>query len=133
MSNRDPEVVAMVRRAFDAYSRGDFEAAMENAHPDIEFVPAGGQPPIRGAAPLRAWMKPDAFKSQVVEPLDFRIAGNKVLIRQHNKIRGAGSDIDLDFIMWGVWTLDAEGRTTRIEVYLEHQEAAALEAAGLRE
>jgi hypothetical protein len=35
--------------------------------------------------------------------------------------------------MWGVWTLDTDGRTTRIEVFLEHQEAEALEAAGLRE
>jgi ketosteroid isomerase-like protein len=131
MSNGDPEIVAMVRRTFDAYSRGDFKAAMENAHPDIELVPAGGQPPIRGAARVRAWMDPDAFESQVVEPLDIRIAGNKVLIQQHNTIRGAGSGIDLDLIMWGVWTLDADGRTTRIEVYLEHQEAEALEAAGL--
>jgi ketosteroid isomerase-like protein len=133
MSNRDAEITTEVRRVFDAYSRGDFEAAMENAHPDIELVPAGGQAPIRGPARLRAWMKPDAFESQVVEALDFRIAGNKVLIRQHNKIRGAGSGIDLDLIMWTVWTLDADGRTTRIEIYLEHQEAEALEAAGLPE
>jgi ketosteroid isomerase-like protein len=133
MSNRDPEVIAIVRRVFDAYSRGDFEAAMENAHPDIEFVPAGGQPPIRGAARVRAWMEPDAFESQLVEALDFRVAGSKVLIRQRNKIRGAGSGIALDLIMWGVWTLDADGRTTRIEVFLEHQEAEALEAAGLSE
>ena len=32
---------------------------------------------------------------------------------------------------WQVLTLDEEGPTRRIEVYLDHEEAEALEAAGL--
>jgi len=127
------ENVDRVRRALDAYNRRDFDAALEYTHPEIELVPAGGQTAIKGAAQFRAWMEPDAFESQVAEPLGFRATGNKVLVRFRNHIRGAGSGMEAEFPSWGVWTIDEAGLTTRIEIYLGHQEAEALEAAGLRE
>jgi hypothetical protein len=65
--------------------------------------------------------------------LDFRVRGNKVLVRQHAQARGAGSGIELDIGSWAVWTLDDEGLVMRLESYLHHQEAEALEAAGLSE
>jgi len=133
MSNRDAELVAKVRRALDAYNRGDFDAAMKNAHPEVEFVPPGGQQQIKGAARLRAWMEPDAFESQVIEPMDVRVVGNKVLYRARTHIKGAGSGIEADFLPWAVWTFDEAGLNTRIEVFLDHQEAEALEALGLSE
>jgi hypothetical protein len=133
MSQEHVEITARVRRSYDAYSRGDFDAATQWTHPEIELVPAGGQPSIRGVAAFRAWMEPDAFESQVVEPLEIRLNGNKVLIHQHSTIRGAGSGIEADFLTWSVWTLDEQGRTRRIEIYLDHEEAKALEAAGLSE
>ena len=64
--------------------------------PTIEIVPPGGQASLRGAAALRAWMEPDAFEEQRIEPLDFRVEGDKVLVRQHAQARGAGSGIELD-------------------------------------
>jgi ketosteroid isomerase-like protein len=133
MSSRDAEVVARLRRAFEAYSRGDFDSVMEIVDPEVELVRAGGQSTVKGATRFRAWMEPDAFDSQVIEPLDFRVVGNKVLVRHHNRIRGAGSGIEAEFLSWTVWTLDDAGLVTRIEVYLHHQEAEALEAAGLSE
>jgi len=133
MSNRDLELIAETRRALDAYSRGDFDAAVKNAHPEIELVPAGGQNPIKGAAQFRAWMEPDAFESQVAEPLDIRVVGNKVLVWTRTRIKGAGSGMDADFLGYVVWTYDEAGLNTRIEIYLPHQEAEALEAVGLTE
>jgi len=133
MSHRDPEVVAEVRRALDAYSRGDFEAAMRNVHPEIELVPAGGQQTLKGASRFRVWMEPDAFESQVIEPLDVRVAGNRVLIRTRTHIKGAGSGIEADFLGWGVWTYDETGLVTRVEIFLDHERAEALAAAGLSE
>ena len=35
-----------LRRAYEAFSRGDFDAAIEIVHPEIEFVRAGGQSPV---------------------------------------------------------------------------------------
>jgi ketosteroid isomerase-like protein len=133
MSQENVEIAAEVRRALDAYSRGDFDAAMKNVHPEIELVLAGSQHSLKGAARFRAWMEPDAFESQVIEPLDVRVVGSKVLIRIRTHIKGAGSGIEADFLGWGVWTYGEGGLATRIEIYLDHQKAEALEAAGLSE
>ena len=133
MDSRDAAMIDALWRVHDAFNRGDFDAAVAIAHPEIEFVPVGGQASLRGAEALRAWMEPDAFEEQRIEPLDFRVAGKKVLVRQHVQARGAGSGINLDLEMWAVFTLDADLLVTRVEAYLPHQEAEALEAAGLRE
>jgi ketosteroid isomerase-like protein len=133
MSDRDEEIIARLRRFYEAFNRDDFDAAMEIAHPEIEFVRPWGQPPLRGAEALRAWMKPDAFEEQQLEALEFSIKGNTVLVRSHASGRGAGSGIDVDVDFWAVWTLNDAGLATRLAFYLDHQEDKALEAAGLRD
>ena len=110
----DQEIIDTLRRTYEAFSRADFDTAIEMAHPDIEYHAPGGQSVRRGADALRAWMEPDAFEEQQIEPLEFRVHGDKVWVRQHIRARGAGSGIEL-------------------EGYLPHEEAAALEAAGLAE
>ena len=133
MDDRDAAMIDALRRAYEAFNRGDFDVAVEIAHPEIEFVPPGGQASLRGAEALRAWMEPDAFEEQRIEPLDFRVEGNKVLVRQRTQARGAGSGINLDLENWTVWTFDGDLLVTRAETYLPHQESEALEAAGLSE
>jgi ketosteroid isomerase-like protein len=133
VSDRDQEIIVRVRRSYEALSRGDFDAAIEIAHPEIELVPPGGQGSYRGADAVRAWMEPDAFEDQRIEPREFRVQGNRVLVLQHTTARGAGSGIELDLDNWAVWTLDDDGLVTRIESFLLHEERKALEAAGLRE
>jgi ketosteroid isomerase-like protein len=127
------ENVETIRAFYEAYNRRDFDHLPKPLHPDIEVIPAGDQAPIKGAARVRAWMEPDAFASQVIEPLDLRVVGDKVLVRAHTKVRGAGSGIEAEFLFWSVWTFDEAGVATRVEIYLDHQEAEALEAAGLSE
>ena len=133
MSDRDQEIISTLRRAYEAFSRGDFDTAIEIAHPEVEVGLPGGQSPLRGADALRAWMEPDAIEEQRIEPREFRINGNKVLVRQHTWGRGAGSGIEVEVDMWTVWTLDDAGLVTRMESFLVDQENEALEAAGLRE
>jgi ketosteroid isomerase-like protein len=133
MSDRDQEIIDSLRRAYEAFSRADFDTAVEMAHPEIEFIPPGGQAALRGSDALRAWMEPDAIENQRIEPLELRVNGNKALVRQHTWARGAGSGIELELDMWAVWTFDDEGLATRMEAFLNHQELEALEAAGLPE
>jgi len=133
MAKRDQEIISSLRGVYEAFNRADFDAAMEIAHPEMEFVRPGGQSSVRGAEEMRAWMEPDAFEEQVVEPLEFTVEGEKVLVHQHTRARGAGSGIEMEIDSWAVWTLDETGLATRLEFYLNHQEAEALEAAGLRE
>jgi hypothetical protein len=90
-----------------------------------------GQPPLRGAEALRAWMQPDAIEEQRLEALEFNLKDNKVLVRQRSTGRGARSGIDVDVDFWTVWTLNDDGLATRLEFFLDRQRAEALEAAGL--
>ena len=129
----DEEMIAALRRLHDAFNRGDFEAVVQLVHPDIELVRAGGQSSVKGVAALREWMEPDAIEEQRIEPLDFRVKGDKVLVRVHVTGRGAGSGIEMDFVTCVVWTLDDHGLVKEVQGFLPHEEAEALEAAGLSE
>ena len=127
----DNELIERLRRNSEALNRGDFDAAMEMAHPDIVFVRPGGLPELRGADAVRAWMEPDAFESQRIELLDVEIEGNKVLTKQRTMARGAGSGIEMQIDSLIVWTFDEEGQVTRVEAFLMQDEEAARRAAGL--
>jgi ketosteroid isomerase-like protein len=133
MSDRDTELIARLRRAYEAFNRGDFDRAVEMVHPEIEFISVGGQPPFKGVDRFRAWMEPDAFETQAIEPLELTVAGNKVLVRQHATARGAASGIEMENDSWSVWTLNEDGLATRVEGFLHHQSAEARRAAGLSE
>ena len=124
--------VEKLRAVYEAFNRGDFDAAVKLARPDAEFVRPGLEAPLRGAAAIREWMEPDAFEEQRIEPLDFEVSGNRVLVRQRTIARGAGSGIELDVESWAVFTFD-DGLIARVEGFQRHQEAEALEAAGLSE
>ena len=132
VTDRDAENAARLRRAYAAFSRGDFDAALAaGVHPDFEYVPPGGLTAIRGAESFRSWMEPDAFESQTVEPVEIRMNGNRALVRQHTAARGAGSGIEVETYTWGVWTIDGDGLAVRLEIFQEPDEAQALRAAGL--
>ena len=131
MPGDETAAVARVRAVLDAYNRQDFDAVLVHNNPEIEIVRIGVLPAVRGIEALRAWMEPDAFESQVIEPLELRPVGDKVLVHQRNRIRGAGSGLETDFHSWTVWTFDDDGLVIRLEVFLGHEEAEAREATGL--
>jgi ketosteroid isomerase-like protein len=129
MSRENAEIA---RRWLEAISREDFDAALALVHPDVVFVPPGDQAPYRGAESLRRWMEPDAFPGQVIKPLETVVVTDRTILgRQHITARGRASGIELDITSWSVWTFDEDGLITRIEIYLEHEEDKAREAAGL--
>jgi ketosteroid isomerase-like protein len=122
----DDELIRRLHTSFDAFNRGDFEAATKWVHPDVVLVTLSpGRTEIRGLEAFRAWMEPDAFESQAVEAEAIEIAEGKALIHQQTRARGAGSGIEIEIGSWSVWTVDEDGRVTRIENYLEHEEDEA--------
>jgi ketosteroid isomerase-like protein len=127
-SDRDAEIVRRVRAGHAAFNRGDFDGAIEFTHPDVEYIPAAGQPPIRGRDQLRAWMEPSAFDRQVIEPLEITVVGNKVLVRVHTEARGAGSGIEVEIDSWTVLTVDDALLLTKVESYFLHEEEEARRA-----
>ena len=131
-SEMSQENAESVRRWLEAISSEDFDAALALVHRDVVFVPPGDQAPYRGAESLRRWMEPEAFPGQVIKPLETVVVTDRtILARQHVTARGRASGIELDITSWSVWTFDEDGLITRIEIYLEHEEDKALEAAGI--
>jgi ketosteroid isomerase-like protein len=131
MKEDEQEIVAAVRRTAEAFNRGDYEAATELAHPDVEFVRSWEKSPMTGPEAISSWMKPDAFRDQRIELGEITVSGDKVLVNQHLYAKGAESGIDMDVDSWAVWTLDADGRGIRLELFLAHEAADARAAAGL--
>ena len=125
MTVAEEQRIEWLRRNYAAYSRCDFDTAIERLHPDVILVRAGGQGELRGRAAVRAWMEPDAFESQVLEPLGFHVVANRVLVHTHGRLRGAGSGIEMEAVTWTLWTFDDQGMVTRLEVFLDHQEEQA--------
>ena len=86
------QMIEALRENNEALNRGEFDAAIELAAPDIVYVRPGGLPELQGAEAIRAWMEPDAFESQSVELLSHEAAGHRILTRQITRATGAGSD-----------------------------------------
>jgi ketosteroid isomerase-like protein len=129
MSQRNVEIV---RRWLEAMSSEDFDSALALVHRDVVLVPPGDQAPYRGAASLRDWLEPDAFQDQVVRTFEPVAATDRTILgKQRVTARGTASGIELDVTSWSVWSFDEDGLITRIEIYLEREEAKAREAAGL--
>jgi ketosteroid isomerase-like protein len=129
------ENVEIVRRMYDAYARADFDSALSCLDPEIEFSqpadePGGGtyyghQGVIDAFA---AWTAPWSDYSVEVEALTD--TGGHVLARTRHRARGKGSGIDVEHLIFQVWTLRND-KIVRATMYYE--EAEALDAAGLRE
>jgi ketosteroid isomerase-like protein len=122
------QMVERLRRTYELFNAEEFDAAVELAHPDVVFVRTGAQSELRGADALRAWMEPDAFESQVIEPTDFETTENRVLVRQDATARGAGSGIEVEIESWTLWTFDDDGKVTRMEFFLPNEEDEARRA-----
>jgi ketosteroid isomerase-like protein len=129
MDEGDASKIDLLRNAYAALNRGDFDQALAKGNPEFELVGSGIEAPVKGLAAMRQWMEPDAFEEQRYEPRQFEVSGNKVLVRQHLFARGAGSGIELDIETWMVWTFDDDGLLLRAQVYALDEEDEARRAA----
>ena len=125
MTISEDELIRRLHSGYEAFNRCDYDAVMQWVHPEMTYVSPSALTELRGAEAFRAWMEPDAFESQESEVRSVEIAANRALIRQMTRARGAGSGIEMEVESWAVWTFDDQGRVTRIEIYLEHEEERA--------
>jgi hypothetical protein len=120
-----------VRAGYDAFNRGALDRAATYYHPGVELHRPGGLSPLVGADALRAWMEPDAFAEQTIEPLSVEVGDGRVLIHQRMRAVAAGSGIEMENDTWAVMTYDQDLLVTRIETFLFHEEETAREVAGI--
>ena len=126
MSDRNVEIV---REHFDAYRRGDHEAAASYLAPDVEYhVIQEGT--LRGpGAVLAMWQRwESSFDEIETTALEFIGAGDRVFIAVRYSGRGRGSGIEFEAHTFEVFTL-ADGLAVRRLEFNDRAEALA--AAGV--
>jgi ketosteroid isomerase-like protein len=130
------ENVEMLRRAFEAFNRGDLDAAFVDFAPDCEYISSGAIP---GASDI--YRGPEGYKRFVGWLLeqfdDVRLElneiigeGDQVVVSFTNRGRGKHSGPEATWQVWQVWTF-SNGKAVRGEGFTSRD--AALEAAGLSE
>ena len=127
------ENVEMVRAAYEAMSRDDWDAVFEAADPDFELVPPDQSPisaPVRGVEEVRAWYtdQQETVGDLSVEVEELIEAGELIVALIRLRIRPHGADADFELRIAHLWTL-RDGKLIRCEVFPEREKA--LEAAGL--
>ena len=128
--SEEQELIAKLRRAYDAFSRGDFDAAIELLDPDIEAVTTAPTT-LRGVDEFRAWMEPETLELRSMEPEHLEVVGDRVLVRLLSRGRGVRSGISIETHYWAVWTFNEAGFATRMVAFRDAEEAKARQAAGL--
>ena len=121
----------MVRRAVEAYRRGDVDAALADVHPEVAWNPFE-EAPMHGVEAVRAYLTrwESDWEELETTPEEFIDAGDQVVAVVHFRGRGRGSGIEVDARSYSVHTV-RDGKTVAMEEFLERDEA--LEAAGLSE
>ena len=124
----------LVRSAYAHFNREREPPPMW--HPDGEFVNSREDPDhatYRGIDAIRkqhqGWF--DSYPDLHVEPLEVRPNGDRVFVWTHFSGHGADSGAAMDMELAHVLTIDDEGRTRRLEEFLDRDEALA--AAGLED
>jgi len=128
--------VELVRRAYEAFNRGDLDGAVADIAPDCEYVATGAIPGVEGV-----YRGPEGFKrflgwllnefddarAEIHEVIE---AGDQVLVSLTNRGRGKQSGVEVDWQVWQLWTV-RDGTTRRGQGFTSREEA--LEAVGPRQ
>ena len=125
------ENVENVRRAFEAWFRGDSEEALAGLDPDIVYKPAQEEA-VQGLDAVQAswerwqasWQEQEVTLEETIE------AGDHVIQAILFRGRGRGSGIEVEGRFFQVLTI-RDGKAVRWEEFSDRAEA--LEAVGLSE
>ena len=132
------ENVELLKKAYEAFARGDVEAVLERLDPDVDWRPAIapilGVDAVRGREAVRDFLTRDLFEGFDqfrAEPLEFDDLGDDaVLVTARYVGRGESSGIELDQTFATLYRL-RDGKAVSMRDYSTR--AQALEAAGLSE
>ena len=128
------ENVDMVRRSFEGWNHGDFDAWVEGAHPEVEWTSEivrrieGADSVYRGTDEMRRyWDDWHSVWDVTIELSEVRDLGDTVLAIARIHTHGRGSGIDVDGPVSFVFEFE-EGLVRKARAYLDPQQA--IEAAG---
>jgi ketosteroid isomerase-like protein len=117
------QAVERVHAAYEAFNRGDFDAAVEFVHPEIEWERvAKVEQPLRGRDAVRGFMNPEAFERQRSEVHEMEIVGDSIIVHATFHGLGRGSGIELTQEGFHLWRV-REGRAVAFRYFLDRDEA----------
>jgi ketosteroid isomerase-like protein len=127
------ENVEIVRRVYDALTRGDLDAAFREMHPDVEmkFERAPGAGTLRQREAVKGFLEDylSAFDSMVFEPEELLENGDQIVALVTRRARPRGSSGDMVVRNGHIWTV-RDGTILSMSSFPDPEKA--LEASGLR-
>jgi ketosteroid isomerase-like protein len=127
--------VDKTREFIDAYNRRDFDAAVRDFHPQVEWVLPALQRSDSCIGPggvIRFWEAIDDDMEELqLRPQEYRDAGDRVAVRLRHYGVGKGSGVVVDEELYHQVSTFENGLMVRIEYFESWDEA--LVAAGLTE
>ena len=125
------ENVEVVREAWGAYSRGDYDRVAGFHDPHIVVVTLEDGAVYGNDAVLANYERWDEAWEEAETTLEEVIGhGDRVFVAARFHARGRASGVEVETSIYEVWTV-RNGKVLRIDEYATRDEA--LEAAGLRE
>ena len=130
------ESVAIARRAYEAFNRGDLQAMVADLAPNFEYATTGAIPGmtgvyrgVEGILGFLEWMRSE-FERPRIEVRELVDAGDQVVAAVTLRGRGKQSGVEASWDVWHVWTME-RGKVVHGQAFTSRDEA--LEAAGLSE
>jgi ketosteroid isomerase-like protein len=122
--------VEKARQFIEAYNRRDFDAALADFDPDIEWVlpPQQSSDSGRGReAVMSFWDGIDETMEDLqLHPQEYVDSGNRVATRLRHSGRGRESGLEIDTELYHqVATFDEDGKIVRMEYFDDWEEALA--------
>lgn len=132
MSDRDIETL---RLGYEAVSRGDWDSPTQFAHPGFELQTAErivNPGTYRGVEAVRRFFEDlfAPFEEVVVEPEEFFVRGDQIVVFVATRLRPAGSSAAVENRIGHLWTI-RDGKAIRLQIFPRREDA--LEAAELPE
>jgi ketosteroid isomerase-like protein len=124
------QAVRNVREGYEAYNRGDFDAAAEHLHPDVEFQRvADVEQSLLGREAVRENMTPDVWQRQTVEVHKLEAIGENIVVDTTFHAEGAASGIELHQDGYHLWRI-RDSKAAEFRFFLDRNEAVAAASAG---
>jgi ketosteroid isomerase-like protein len=130
------ENLEVVRRAMEAFGRGDRAAFLDEVSSEVVVQQTAPIPDARTYHGHEGLVQVISDWAQVFDDLVMTaeeltdVGNNRVLVRIHQKARGAGSGVPVEFDTWFVYTVGG-AKIARLEMFNDRD--AALEATRLKE
>ena len=114
-----------VRASYEAFNRGDYDAAVEFIHPGVVWWPvADVETPRHGRDAVRDFMTPEVFDRQHSEVLDIHVVGDCVIV--HAIFTGSGRQSGIELAQEGYqWWRIREGLAAEFRFFFDRDEAVA--------